>query len=653
MTLEQWYSSGGVLSNTVTYTYDSSNELTQVTDSSATLGFGYDSGGRLTSANTSGGGTGQPNVTLTYGYDALNKLTSMTDSLGTSGVTSYGYDSAQRLTTIARSIGGSTVAVVGLTYDAASRVTAISRTQSGSGTNVASSLAYDSADRVTTLTHQVSGGSVLDSFVYGYDSGGRLRTETNTEGLATYGYDAANQLTSVTRPAGQTNESYSYDSGGNRTMTGYTTGVGNELLASPGATYAYDAEGNLAAKTETSTGNVWSYTYDIRNRMTGVTEKNSGGTVIYQASYTYDALDRRIATNVNGTTTWTVYDGQNTYADFSGAGALKMRYLYGPAIDELFARTDSSGTTAWYLTDRLGSVRDLASTSGAALDHLAYDAYGNIVSESQPSNGDRFKWTAREWDGTTGLQFNRHRYYAPSVGRWTQLDPRGLSATDSELYGYCRNSPGSANDPQGLEPYNQFVGAMYGGTATVLSIAPFVPPTPYSTLIYGGAFLVGAATAWYGTSGQGNTYYAAIQGVFYGIVAGLVVTEYALAPVTYLAWQVAYRPSRLSPPLYQPSITNPPGTYRPGTSLPRGPNGEMLPSSPYPHTQIGTELGRKVGPYTTAREYGPNGLPIRDIHFTDHGRPNVPGHTNPHQHWHLPSLTGGTPEYGPPEPFFP
>ena len=291
--------------------------------------------------------------------------------------------------------------------------------------------------------------------------GGRLRTETNTEGLATYGYDAANQLTSVTRPAGQTNESYSYDSGGNRTMTGYTTGVGNELLASPGATYAYDAEGNLTAKTETTTGNVWSYTYDIRNRMTGVTEKNSGGTVIYQASYTYDALDRRIATTVNGTTTWTVYDGQNTYADFSGAGTLKTRYLYGPAIDELFARTDSSGTTAWYLTDRLGSVRDLASTSGGLLDHLAYDAYGNIVSESQPSNGDRFKWTAREWDGTTRLQFNRHRYYAPGVGRWTQLDPiRSVSLYTDALY--ASNAPLNARDPSGAIPLPIVVGIIGG-----------------------------------------------------------------------------------------------------------------------------------------------------------------------------------------------
>ena len=96
-----------------------------------------------------------------------------------------------------------------------------------------------------------------------------------------------------------------------------------------------------------------------------------------------------------------------------------------------------------------------------------------------------------------------------------------------------------------------------------------------------------------------------------------------------------------------------PGSYRPNSPLPRGPNGGVLPSSPQPHTQRGTELGRKVGPYTAAREFGSDGHPIRDIHFTDHGRPNVPGHINPHQHRHIPNPTGGTPEYGPAEPFNP
>jgi hypothetical protein len=98
---------------------------------------------------------------------------------------------------------------------------------------------------------------------------------------------------------------------------------------------------------------------------------------------------------------------------------------------------------------------------------------------------------------------------------------------------------------------------------------------------------------------------------------------------------------------------SPPGSYRPQTTLPRGPDGEMLPSSPYAHTQLGTEVGRKAGPYTTAREFGENGEWIRDIHFTDHGRPNILGHVNPHQHPAVPNPTGGTPGYGPAEPFIP
>ena len=82
---------------------------------------------------------------------------------------------------------------------------------------------------------------------------------------------------------------------GNRNTTGYTTGTGNELTASTGVTYTYDNEGNLNAQTNTSTHVTTSYTYDFRNRLTGVTV---GGTVA--ATYTYDALDRRIGVKEGG-----------------------------------------------------------------------------------------------------------------------------------------------------------------------------------------------------------------------------------------------------------------------------------------------------------------------------------------------------------------
>ena len=127
-----------------------------------------------------------------------------------------------------------------------------------------------------------------------------------------------------------------------------------------------------------------------------------GGTVI--ATYVYDALDRRIGVDDNGTQTWTVYDGTNPYADFNGSGTLQVRYQYGPGVvdgavvDQLLARTSSGGTTAWYLPDKLGSVRDIVSTSGTELDHIVYDSFGNIVTETDAANGDRFKFAGMQYD---------------------------------------------------------------------------------------------------------------------------------------------------------------------------------------------------------------------------------------------------------------
>jgi hypothetical protein len=70
---------------------------------------------------------------------------------------------------------------------------------------------------------------------------------------------------------------------------------------------------------------------------------------------------------------WTVYDGTSPnadpYADFNGSGVLNQRYLCGAGavlsavVDQVLARTDSGGTTAWYLPDNLGTVRDIVNTS--------------------------------------------------------------------------------------------------------------------------------------------------------------------------------------------------------------------------------------------------------------------------------------------------
>jgi Concanavalin A-like lectin/glucanases superfamily len=142
-----------------------------------------------------------------------------------------------------------------------------------------------------------------------------------------------------------------YESG-----TGYLTGTGNEQTASPGYTYTYDADGNMITSTQTSTGDVWTCTYNFRNLMTGAVETNSDDTVIAQVTYTYAALDNRIGMDENGTQTWMLYDGSDPIMDFSSGGSLEMRYLNGPTgdlVDTVIARESAGGTIAWYLPDRL------------------------------------------------------------------------------------------------------------------------------------------------------------------------------------------------------------------------------------------------------------------------------------------------------------
>ena len=92
-----------------------------------------------------------------------------------------------------------------------------------------------------------------------------------------------------------------------------------------------------------------------------------------------------------------------------------------------------------------------------------------------------------------------------------------------------------------------------------------------------------------------------------------------------------------------------PGSYRPDEGLPRHPRtGEPVPdpNAIGPHTQIGTRSGRS-GDYTQAREFDADGKPVRDVDFTDHGRPDA--HPNPHQHRYVDNPTGGTPSRGGPE----
>ena len=139
-------------------------------------------------------------------------------------------------------------------------------------------------------------------------------------------------------------------------------------------------------------------------------------------------------------------------------------------MDELLARTSSGGTTAWYLTDKLGSVRDIVSSSGTELDHIVYDSFGNILTETNAANGDRFKYAGMEYDSATGQYYDRARYYNPAGGRFERTDPTFFAAGDSNLYRYAGNGPTDSVDPFGTTDSGGGQGSAYNvGLAGLLA----------------------------------------------------------------------------------------------------------------------------------------------------------------------------------------
>ena len=392
---ETWVNPGmGSPLNLVTITYDADHNVTQIRDANSNYQYTYNADDEV-STFADNGTTGPPLVTLTYGYDGNNNTTSVSDSLG--GLLTLAYDARDELTNEKFSGTGLSAEGVTYAYDDAGRLTGLTRYSNLAETTkvAATAYSYDHADRMTGIVDTNSTGTTLVTYGYTYDAADRVSQEVRTwasggsSDTVTYSYTNNNQLTGVTHSNGSfSNESFTWDSNGNETGTGYTTGTDNEQTASPGYTYTYDNAGEMTSETQTSTGNVWTYGYDFRGRMVTAVEKTSGGTTLESVTYTYDALDNRIGMDENGTQTWTLYDSGNPIMDFNGSSSLTMRYLWGPT--GIVARQTSGGTVSWYLADHLGTVRDLINNSGAIIDHVDFSAFGAVLGETSPTSGDRF-----------------------------------------------------------------------------------------------------------------------------------------------------------------------------------------------------------------------------------------------------------------------
>ncbi len=177
------------------------------------------------------------------------------------------------------------------------------------------------------------------------------------------------------------------------------------------------------------------------------------------AQHAYDGEGRRVQKVMGGVATNYVYDAM---------GELAAEYAPNPA---------ATGTQ--YLTvDHLGSTRLVTDGRGTVVSRYDYLPFGEEIyagvggrttamgylTAPDPFNP---KFTGKERDAETGLDFFEARYMSGSQGRFTGADPESAAAYPSNPqtwngYAYVRNNPLVYVDPSGeMELSSQWINQQF------------------------------------------------------------------------------------------------------------------------------------------------------------------------------------------------
>ena len=125
--------------------------------------------------------------------------------------------------------------------------------------------------------------------------------------------------------------------------------------------------------------------------------------VLSTLDYSYDLLDRatEIVQTVAGLAPAVTLDqqfdeaGNRTVLALDPTGAVTNRYLWGAAVDEILADEQVGGELLWTLADNLGTVRELVNNTSTVRNHIVYDTYGNVLSETAGGARSAIKFTGR------------------------------------------------------------------------------------------------------------------------------------------------------------------------------------------------------------------------------------------------------------------
>jgi RHS repeat-associated protein len=445
---------------TVTATYDAGNRPTGMTYADGSVAFHYASGDPTSrvgdvARTLAGGAAGQD---VAFGY-AGPLVTSATWTQGSQGAFSYTYDNNFFLTGVALASGTDTVSTP-LTRDADGLLTGMgnfSLARNGPGGALGQitdpklnlTLGYDNLARPASRSDAVNALNAYSEQLT-YDAAGRItgKTETvnGTSHTDAYQYDKDGQLTKVTRDGGVV-EQYAYDVDGNRisrqlgaAIAETATYDAQDRLTQRGAiAYQYDADGFLMQRgTDT-------FTYSARGELLKAT---IGSQTI---TYSYDGLGRRVGrTDAAGTTQYLYGNPGNALQltqQRSPAGQLTTFYYDDAGF---LIALDRGGTFYYVATDQVGTPHIVTDALGAAVRVLDYDAFGDVIADSNPNFDLPIGFAGGVTDPVTGLVRFGYRDYEPASGRWTARDPALFGGRQGNLYAYVGNNPVGQRDVSGL-----------------------------------------------------------------------------------------------------------------------------------------------------------------------------------------------------------
>jgi RHS repeat-associated protein len=453
----------------VTYAYDAGTNakghLSSLTDQAGSGSYNYDNMGHISSEQRTIAGVSK---TLSYDYNLDGSVKAVHYPSG--AAVTYTPDSAGRILS-AVDTANATNYVTSATYGPDSALTGFINGNTGSFAGINNTFSYNKRLQPINMSASSPGQTV---FSIGYDfhvgNGTSGADNGNVWGITNYKdntrnqsftYDALNRLTSAqnagtncatTTVNGKTEywgNSYGYDAWGNllaKTVTKcgaenltLTAAVNNQLQGG----YTYDAAGNMTHDATSSLN----YSYDQENRITG-----AGG-----YTYTYDGDGNRVekSSGSTGTLYWYMTPGIVGESDLSGNLTAEYVFFGGERV----ARKDfPGGAVSYYFSDHLKTASVITDSVGNIKSELDYYPWGG---ELQFINNDsnHYKFTGKERDSESGLDYFGARYYSNGLGRFISAD---WSATPIPVpyadfgdpqtlnqYTYVRNLPTTKIDADG------------------------------------------------------------------------------------------------------------------------------------------------------------------------------------------------------------